>query len=124
MLHIGHVLLFKHAKELGNELIVAVQDGDFITKYKPSTEIVYSTEERLFFVSSIRYVDKVITYKDVDVDIQNIEFDIFVKGPDQCHSGFKRAVEWCEANGKEVITLPRTEGISSSILRDYCKAKK
>ena len=27
MLHIGHMLLFKHAKELGNKLIVAVQDG-------------------------------------------------------------------------------------------------
>ena len=39
MLHIGHILLFKHAKELfpGEEcrLIVAVQDGDFILKYKP-----------------------------------------------------------------------------------------
>ena len=127
MLHIGHILLFKHAKELfpdeGCELIVAVQDSDHILKYKPGTKMVYSTEERMFMVSSIRWVDKVIIYKDVDVDIQNISFDVFAKGPDQSHVGFQRAVEWCEANGVEVVVIPRTEGISSTMLREYSKLK-
>jgi len=123
MLHIGHILLFKHAKELGNKLIVAVQDGDLILKYKPGTKMIYDTDERLYMVSSVRYVDEVIVYKDVDIDIQNIDFDIFAKGPDQCHAGFQRAVEWCKANGKEVVTIPRTEGISSTLLREYSKTK-
>ena len=123
MLHIGHMLLFKRAKELGDYLIVAVQDGECILKYKPGTEMVYTTDERLYMVSTIRYVDEVVTYKDVDVDIQNIEFDVFVKGPDQCHAGFQRAVKWCEEHGKEVVTLPRTEGISSTMLRNYSKIK-
>lgn len=123
MLHIGHILLFKHAKELGDRLIVAVQDGNYILKYKPGTKMVYSTEERLFMVSSIRYVDEVVVYKDVDKDIQNIEFDVFVKGPDQVHTGFQRAVEWCKDNGKEVIVIPRTEGISSTMLRTYSKTR-
>ena len=123
MLHIGHILLFKRAKELGDRLIVAVQDGDYILKYKPGTNMVYSTEERLYMVSTIKYVDEVVVYKDVDVDIQNIDFDIFAKGPDQSHAGFQRAVEWCEANGKEVIVIPRTEGISSTMLRDYSRHK-
>lgn len=127
MLHIGHILLFKHAKELfpGEEcrLIVAVQDGDFILKYKPGTKMVYTTEERMFMVSSVRWVDEVVTYKDVDVDIQNIEFDVFAKGPDQIHAGFQRAVEWCEANGKEVIVVPRTEGISSTMLRELASLR-
>lgn len=121
MLHIGHVLLFKHAKELFPEekcrLIVAVQDSDSILKYKPETKIVYNTDERLFMVSSIRYVDEVLTYNDVDKDIQNIEFDVFAKGPDQRHAGFQRAMEWCKANGKEVVVIPRTDGISSTLLR-------
>ena len=127
MLHIGHILLFKHAKELfpGEDcrLIVAVQDSDYILKYKPNTKMVYSTEERLFMVSSIRYVDEVITYCDVDKDIQQIQFDVFAKGPDQCHPGFQRAMEWCKANGKEVVVIPRTEGISSTMLREYSKIK-
>ena len=76
MLHLGHIILFKRAKELGNRLIVAVQDGDYILKYKPGTNMVYTTEERLFMVSAIKYVDEVIIYKDVDVDIKSIDFDI------------------------------------------------
>lgn len=125
MLHIGHILLFKHAKELfpgeNCKLIVAVQDGDFILKYKPGTKMVYNTQERMFMVSSVRWVDEVVTYGDVDVDIQKIEFDVFAKGPDQLHSGFQRAVEWCKSKGKDVIVIPRTEGISSSLLREYSK---
>lgn len=117
MLHIGHILLFKRAKQFGDRLLVAVQDGDSILKYKPKTQMVYSTENRCFMVSVIRYVDEVTIYKDVDIDIKNIKFDILILGEDQNHSGFQRAVEWCQKNGKEVITLARTEGISSSMLR-------
>lgn len=123
MLHIGHILLFKRAKELGDKLIVAVQDGDLILKYKPGTKMIYNTDERLYMISTIRYVDEAVVYKDVDIDIQKIDFDILAKGPDQCHAGFQRAVEWCKANGKEVVTIPRTDGISSTILREYSKLK-
>lgn len=127
MLHIGHILLFKHAKELFPDeechLIVAVQDGDYILKYKPGTKMIYSTEERVYMVSTIRYVDEVVTYKDVDVDIQKIKFDVFAKGPDQQHKGFKKAVEWCKTHDKEIVTIPRTEGISSSLLRNYSKTR-
>ena len=121
MLHIGHILLFKHAKALGDRLIVAVQDGDCIQKYKPGTNMVYSTEERLFMVSAIRYVDEVIIYQDVDVDIKNIDFDILAKGPDQKHEGFQRAIDWCKSSGKSVVIIPRTEGISSTTLRNLPK---
>ena len=123
MLHIGHMLLFKKAKELGDRLVVAVQDGDYIKKYKPGTNMIYSTEERCYMVSAIKYVDEVVVYKDVDIDIQHIDFDIFVKGPDQNHEGFQRAVEWCEEHNKDVVVIPRTEGISSTMLREYSRIK-
>lgn len=124
MMHIGHILLFKRAKELGDYLIVAVQDGDYIQKYKPGTDMVYTTEERLYMVSCLRYVDEVVIYKDVDKDIQNIDFDVFAKGVDQSHKGFQNAVAWCKEHGKEVVELSRTEGISSSMLRDFIKEKR
>ena len=123
MLHIGHVLLFMKAKNLGDELIVAVQDGETVLKYKPDTKMIYTTEERIFMVKSLKFVDHVITYKDIDLDIQNIEFDVFAKGPDQNHDGFKRAVEWCNSHGKKVVIIPRTEGISSTLLREYSMNK-
>lgn len=127
MLHIGHILLFKHIKELfpGKEckLVVAVQDGDRIHKYKPEANMVYSTEERMFMVGSVRWVDEVVVYKDVDEDIRDIDFDVFAKGPDQTHAGFQRAVQWCEENGKTVVVIPRTEGISSTLLREYSRTR-
>jgi len=123
MLHIGHILLFKRAKELGDRLVVAVQDDDVVQQYKPEARMIYTTEERMFMVSAVRWVDEVVVYKDIDKDIQNIDFDVFAKGPDQSHAGFQRAVEWCKANGKEIVTIPRTEGISSTLLREYSKTK-
>lgn len=119
LLHIGHVLLFKHAREKGDYLIAAVQDGDYVLKYKPEAKLINNTDERKMMVASIRYVDMVVTYKDVDIDIKNIDFDILAVGPDQNHAGFKRAFAWCKENGKEVVVIPRTDGISSTVLREF-----
>ena len=44
--HLGHLRLFKQCKEHADYLIVAVQDGDYILKYKPDAKILYSTDER------------------------------------------------------------------------------
>lgn len=117
LLHVGHIELFRRAKQLGDFLIVAVQNSDVILKYKPDAKIVYSTEERMYIVQSIRFVDKVIEYYGVDDIVKQIDFDVFVTGPDQNHSGFQAAIEWCKSHGKEHIILPRTEGISSSMLK-------
>ena len=117
VMHIGHFRLFDNAKALGDHLIVAVQDGDFILKYKPEAKIVYDTVSRCYMVSSLKSVDEVIVYKGVDEIVKEVDFDIFAKGPDQCHAGFQAAVEWCKSHGKEVVILPRTQGISSSMLK-------
>jgi glycerol-3-phosphate cytidylyltransferase len=120
-LHIGHVNLFRRAKELGDYLIVAVQDSNFILKYKPNTKILYNTDERMYMVRSIRYVDEAVVYTDVDRIVKEVDFDVFVTGPDQVHEGFQRAMQWCRDNGKETVVLPRTEGISSSQLKGETK---
>lgn len=117
LLHKGHVELYRRAKGLGDYLIVAVQDSDFILKYKPTAKVLNSTEDRTYMVKSIRYVDEVITYTDVDKIVQEVDFDVFVTGPDQCHAGFLKAIKWCEDHGKEHIILGRTDGVSSSELK-------
>lgn len=121
ILHIGHFLLFKKAKALGTCLIVAVQKSEVVHKFKPSAKLVYNTNERMYMVGALRYVDEVIEYDSVDEIVKRVDFDIFAKGPDQCHEGFQKAVEWCKQNGKNVITIPRTEGVSSTVLREYLK---
>jgi len=121
LLHIGHIQLFRKARALGDALIVAVQDSDVVMKYKPEAHLVYSTEERMYMVKSIRFVDDVVVYYAVDDIVKQIDFDIFVVGPNQQHEGFQRAIDWCRSQGREVIVLPRTEGISSSWLKEQIK---
>ncbi len=123
LLHKGHIELFRRAKGLGDYLIVAAQDSDFILKYKPTAKVLNSTEDRKYMIKSIRYVDEVITYKDVDEIVKQVDFDIFVTGPDQCHAGFQRAIKWCEWHHKEHIVLGRTDGVSSSELKAKIAAK-
>lgn len=121
LLHIGHVNLFRRARAVGDSLVVAVQESDVVMKYKPGAKLVYSTEERMYMVKAIRYVDDVITYEAVDDIVKTADFDIFVTGPDQTHEGFQRAIQWCKDHGKEHVVLPRTEGISSSWLKEQIK---
>ncbi len=124
LLHIGHIELFRKAKAMGDYLIVAVQDSAYVKKYKPEAQLVYSTEERCYMVRSIRYVDEVVVYDSVDKIVEEVDFNIFAKGPDQNHEGFMKAIEFCQANGREVKTLPRTDGISSSELKELIQKMK
>lgn len=117
LLHIGHVELFRKAKALGDWLIVAVQDSVDVVKFKPEAKLVYNTEERCYMVRSIRYVDDVVVYKNVKDIVKEVDFDIFVVGPDQNHQGFQEAIKYCKEKGREVVVLPRTDGISSSELK-------
>ncbi|WP_455095725.1 adenylyltransferase/cytidyltransferase family protein [Prevotella koreensis] len=121
MLHIGHVNLFRRARKLGDRLIVAVQSSDFVLKFKPNSKLVYSTEERMYMVKAIRYVDDVVMYEGVDDIVKTCDFDVLVTGPDQMHAGFKRAIDWCKEHGKETVVMPRTEGISSTWLKEQIK---
>jgi len=121
LLHYGHFELFRRAKELagpGGSLTVAIQEDAIVTKYKPQAKLVYDWQMRAKMVSALRYVDKVVPYSDIDESIKHIDFDAFAIGGDQVHAGFQRAVEWCEQHGKKVTRLSRTDGISSSQIRE------
>lgn len=115
--HLGHLRLFKNARELGDYLIVAVQDGNYILKTKPNAKVMYTTEERKELVGALRVVDEVVDYTDVDVTIKTLDFDVFAIGEDQNHEGFQRAIKQCEDNGKEVVRMKRTPGICSSEIK-------
>lgn len=121
MLHIGHIQLFRHARRLGDRLVVAVQESSAVLRYKPQEKLVYSTEERMFMVKALKYVSDVVEYTDVDLLVQDVPFDILAVGPDQTHEGFRRAIDYCRSHNKQVVTIPRTEGISTSWLKEQIK---
>ena len=75
----------------------------------------------MYMVKALRFVDDVTTYDAVDNIVKQLDFDVFVTGPDQIHEGFQNAIKWCNEHGKETVVLPRTEGISSTWLKEQIK---
>lgn len=116
--HLGHLRLFKQCKEYGDYLIVAVQDGEYILKFKPDANVLYSTGERVELLSSLKIVDKVLVYDTVCVDtIKNIDFDILALGEDHKGQRFDEIEQWCIENNKKIVRLKRTPGICSSDIK-------
>ena len=117
--HLGHLRLFKQCKEYADYLVVAVQDGEYIRKYKPDAQVLYTTEERVEILEALRIVDKVVVYQTVGVNaLEQIDFDILALGEDHHGKRFDDAVSWCESHGKSVVRLKRMEGISSSAIKE------
>lgn len=116
--HLGHLRLFKQCKEHGDYLIVAVQDGNFILKYKPEAKVMYSTDERIEMISALKIVDEVVIYEGVCPEfLSKIDFDVLALGEDHTAERWQIAAKWCEEHGKKVVRLKRTQGICSSDIK-------
>ena len=99
-----------------------LQIDEMIAKYKPGCKNVYDFATRQKMIETLRTVDKAIPYDVVGVEaVKNIDFDILIVGPEHTNERFQRLFKWCEENSKEVITLPRTEGISTTRLKEIIK---
>lgn len=124
--HYGHVRLFEQARAVTPEahLIVAVQESDYIRKFKPEANIFYSTDIRTKLVAALRCVDEVVTYTEVNRIVRELEFDIFAVGADQNHAGFAEAIAYCESHGIRVARLQRTPNISSTMIKETLAAQK
>jgi len=116
LFHYGHMNLLKRARELGDFLIVGLSTDEFNrVKGKESIMPYYQRKEIL---EAIRYVDLVIPEDNWEQKINDIiqyEIDVFVMGDDWCgHFDFLK--EYCQ-----VIYLPRTEVVSSTMLKAAIK---
>ncbi|RLA82856.1 MAG: glycerol-3-phosphate cytidylyltransferase [Epsilonproteobacteria bacterium] len=113
MFHIGHLKLLERLSKLGNKLIVAVSSDEFNLIKGKKTLIPY--EQRASIVEAIKYVDMVIPehhWEQKVEDIKKYNVDIFSMGHDW-EGKFDELKEFCE-----VVYLPRTEGISTTQLKD------
>ena len=116
--HLGHLRLFKQCKQHADYLIVAVQDSDYILKYKPTAQIRYSTAERVEMLEALRIVDKVIVYDSVCVEtLEKIDFDILALGEDHKGGRFDEVENGCNEQNKKVVRLKTTPGICSSDIK-------
>ena len=100
--HIGHLRLFKQCKEYADFLIVAVQNEEYILKYKPEAKILYTTEQRVEILSALKIVDEVVVYDTVSPEtLKTIDFDILALGEDHIGERFTVVENWCVENGKK-----------------------
>lgn len=113
LLHQGHINLLRRAKELGDYLIVGVTSDSF-DRGRGKLNVRNNVLERVEAVKATGYADEVIIEdylgQKID-DIQKYDVDIFAIGSDWAGK-FDYLNEYCK-----VVYLPRTEGISSTMLR-------
>lgn len=113
LLHQGHINLLRRAKELGDYLIVGVTSDSF-DRGRGKLNVRNNVLERVEAVKATGYADEVIIEdylgQKID-DIQKYDVDIFAIGSDW-EGKFDYLNEYCK-----VVYLPRTEGISSTMLR-------
>lgn len=117
LFHIGHLKLLQRLKKLGDNLIVAVSTDEFNAIKGKKTIIPY--ENRAEIVANIKGVDLVIPethWEQKLEDVKKYNVDIFAIGKDW-EGKFDFLKEYCE-----VIYLDRTDGISSTQLKQTLKA--
>ena len=113
MLHYGHINLLRRAKELGDYLVVVLSTDEFNWNSKQK-KCYFSYEERKKLVEAVRYVDLVIPEENWDQkisDVKEYHVDTFVMG-DDWKGKFDFLKDYCE-----VVYLPRTEGISTTKIK-------
>ena len=114
LLHQGHVNLLRRAKALGDWLIVGVTTDKF-DQDRGKLNTCDDLMTRIEAVKKTGYADQIVLeeYKGQKIDdIRKYGVDIFAIGSDW-EGYFDYLKEYCE-----VVYLPRTEGISSTQLRD------
>ena len=114
LLHQGHLNLLRRAKALGDYLIVGVTNDNF-DRDRGKLNVRNNVLERVETVKATGYADKIIIEDYVGQkidDIQKYDVDVFAIGSDW-EGKFDFLKEYCE-----VVYLPRTQGISSTMLRN------
>lgn len=114
LLHQGHINLLRQAKQLGDYLIVGITNDNF-DRERGKLNVRNNVLERVESVKATGLADQIIIEDYIGQKIDDIlkyNVDIFAIGSDW-EGKFDYLKEYCQ-----VVYLPRTEGISSTMLRN------
>ena len=107
LLHHGHIRLLKAAKAMGTVIVALTTDDEIHTNKGYEPELNFN--ERREILESIRYVDEVVPSNwlidEAFLDLHKI--DLLIHGHDNTNA----------ISPERLLILPRTEGISSMLLR-------
>ena len=119
MFHIGHLRLINHAKAYCDRLIVGVNSDELVRKYKHKDTVI-KENERAEIVRNVKAVDECVIVNVLDkVEIyEKLGFDAVFIGDDWYgNPRWMHTQKDLAEKGVDVIFLPHTEGVSSSLLR-------
>lgn len=131
-LHIGHVRLFKQAKKLGDELVVILNNDNWLKKKK---KYVFMPEkERKELIEALTVVDRVVLSqheanpKDMSVnkELRKIQPDIFANGGDRTKKNIPEIVVCKEIGCSMVFSVGQGGKVQSSswLLNDFVNNNK
>ena len=120
-LHIGHIELFREAKQLGNKLIVIVNGDQWLIRKKGKFLMVLS--DRMEIIRNLKMVDYVIGWDDGTENVcgalEAIRPDVFVNGGDRTRKNIPE-VAVCKKLGIEMIfEVGKKIRSSSDLLNNY-----
>lgn len=119
MFHIGHLNIINNAKDLCDYLIVGVNSDRLVQEYKHKTPVI-NEKDRQAIVSNIKAVDRCVIVDTLDKieAVDKFGFDVIFIGDD-----WKGNPRWEQTRielakiGVDLVFLPHTEGVSSTMLR-------
>jgi D-beta-D-heptose 7-phosphate kinase/D-beta-D-heptose 1-phosphate adenosyltransferase len=128
-LHVGHVRFFKEAKKMGNELVVILNNDNWLKKKKGFVFI--PQKERKEIIESLRWVDRVILTghspitedMSVNTELRKLKPKIFANGGDRTKKNIPEAEVCKEINCKMVFNIGKGGKIQSSsrLLKNFLK---
>lgn len=119
MFHIGHLNIINKAKEQCDYLIVGVNSDVLVQSYKHK-ETVIKERERSEIVRNLKAVDKCIIVNTLDKLelLKEMKFDAIFIGDDWYgNPRWMQTKEELAKLGVDVVFLPHTDGVSSTMLR-------
>lgn len=123
LFHVGHLNALSAAKDMCEYLIVGVSTDEHVMDYKKKKPVI-PFNERFAILEAIRCVDRVVPQNDYDkMKIwEQYRFDVIFIGSDWKGSELWNNYEkQFNAVGVDVVYLPYTQGISSTLLIDTLK---
>lgn len=117
LLHVGHLRYLQAARQLGDVLVVGVNDDRITTERKGSDRPILPEGERAELLAGLGCVDYVTIFHEptASASVAALRPDIYVKGGDYAPGGAtlpEAAV--VDSYGGEVIILPLVEGRSTT----------
>lgn len=116
LFHAGHLNLLWRSKQLCDVLVVGVVDGDGVYAYKGRFP-VENWQLRKSRIERLAFVDVVVRQATTDPteNLERFQPDVMTHGDDW--SRLREGHETLERLGVEFVTLPYTQGVSTTELR-------